>query len=372
MVPCPMDRSLRIGLVVYGSIEKVSGGYLYDRMLAERLESGGDRVEVISLTRRGYYRDAVRTAVSEMRDRYPGGERPDVVIVDELCHPSWSLRCRRLAAFLDRPVVALVHHLRLSEDVGPLDRAAAEFMETRFLRSVSGIIVNSSSTKREVEKLLTEGRSVPMVIAPPAGNRLPAGPVVPRTLGPEEPLRLLFVGNLIPRKGLHTLVRALCAAARRAGAGSFTLTVAGATDADPGYTRRIRGELRSIASLPEITLTGRVDDAALAALYGANHVVCVPSQFEGFGIVYLEGMHFGLPAVGASSGGASDIIRSGENGYLVPAEDPVALADILTGIRRDPEHYRRLSEGALRTAREFPSWDQSMDRIREFLREHFT
>ena len=42
----------------------------------------------------------------------------------------------------------------------------------------------------------------------------------------------------------------------------------------------------------------------------------VPSSYEGYGIVYREGMAFGLPAIGTTSGGASEIITDGENGYL--------------------------------------------------------
>ena len=366
-----MEKPMRIGLVIYGGIDQISGGYLYDRMLVHRLVSLGERVDIISLPSRGYCADALFSPVPSIRNRYPAGEMPDVVIIDELCHPSFSIRHKRLKALLGCPVVALVHHLRRSEDVGFFGRIAASILERRFLAYTDGIIVNSSPTMEEVKKLLPNNRTLPAIIATPAGNRFPARHYPFRSPASGEPIKILFVGNLIQRKGLSTLVRALSLATKTVGAGAFTLTVAGRTDADPAYTRWIRRLVRSLSPQPEVAFAGLVEDEALVSLYEQSHMVCVPSQFEGFGIVYLEGMHFGLPAIGSTEGGASDIIKNGINGYTTPPENTAALADILVRLRKDGALYESLSRGAVETARAFPTWEKSMSAIHTFLRKHF-
>ena len=57
-----------------------------------------------------------------------------------------------------------------------------------------------------------------------------------------------------------------------------------------------------------------------------HHLLAVPSSYEGFGIVYLEGMHFGLPAIAGTDGAAKEIITHGQNGFLVRPGNPQALA----------------------------------------------
>ena len=61
----------------------------------------------------------------------------------------------------------------------------------------------------------------------------------------------------------------------------------------------------------------------------------MPSSYEGFGIVYLEGMAFGLPALATTAGGAAEIITSGQDGFLVlfPATDALArhLGTLMAG-----------------------------------------
>jgi glycosyltransferase involved in cell wall biosynthesis len=361
-------RRLSIGLVVYGSIDQTSGGYLYDRMLVKRLEEAGDEAEVISI-------DPPRRYLSATTGSLPRtGRRHDVVIIDELCHAAFALRRASPSAHFGCPVVALVHHLRRSESPGPTRRLLATLLERRFLAAVDGIIANSSSTKEETAALLAGAPEVPTVIAPPAGSRFAPQSLRPRKIAPGEPLRILFVGNLIPRKGLHTLIEALSLAAPRAGAGAFELTVVGSSDFDRDYALRVHrlaSRMTGAASVVKVVFAGKVIDEELARLYSTHALLCVPSQFEGFGIVYLEAMHFGLPAIGSAGGGARDVIRHGENGYLVAADCPEELANVLVDIVRNPGGYERLSACALDTARIAPSWEESMDRIHRFLRDHF-
>ena len=88
---------------------------------------------------------------------------------------------------------------------------------------------------------------------------------------------------------------------------------------------------------------GPLDNEELIEKLKSAHVLVVPSSYEGFGIVYLEGMAFGLPAIGTTAGAASEIINDGENGYLVPPDDDRMLAERLSRLAKDRDLLARMS-----------------------------
>ncbi|MBN1563323.1 MAG: glycosyltransferase family 4 protein [Anaerolineae bacterium] len=75
----------------------------------------------------------------------------------------------------------------------------------------------------------------------------------------------------------------------------------------------------------------------------ADVVVC-PSRFESLGMVHLESMAMGCPVVSMNNGGPAETILDGETGYLVPPEDPAALADRVLAILRDPALRARMGQ----------------------------
>src|SRR5215468_1601581 len=97
---------MRIGLIIYGSLDTLSGGYLYDRKLVDYLRSQRDEVEIISLPWRNY---AVHLT-DNLFFKLP--HNLDILIQDELNHPSLILANTGKHPY---PVISLVHHLRCSE-----------------------------------------------------------------------------------------------------------------------------------------------------------------------------------------------------------------------------------------------------------------
>ena len=102
---------MRVGLVIYGGLETVSGGYLYDRMLVRHLRARGDSVEIVSLPWRDYARHLGDNLSAALYRRLRDGAW-DVLLQDELNHPSLVAVNRRLGAarlpdHLHRPPSAL-------------------------------------------------------------------------------------------------------------------------------------------------------------------------------------------------------------------------------------------------------------------------
>jgi glycosyltransferase involved in cell wall biosynthesis len=97
------------------------------------------------------------------------------------------------------------------------------------------------------------------------------------------------------------------------------------------------------------------------------HVLAVPSSYEGFGIVYLEGMGFGLPAIGTTAGAAGEVIADGVDGFLVSPGDARELADRLRVLAEKREVLVRMSLAARERYLRQPKWEQTASQVRAFL-----
>lgn len=355
---------MRVALVLYGDLDLVSGGFLYDRMLVDYLRRRGDEVEVVSLPWRPYPRGLLDN-VSPAVTRRLAGLKADVVLQDELAHPSLWWINGHVRARGGTPVVAIVHHLRCSESRSAWQNRLYRLVERRYLASVDGFIFNSRTTRETVENLT--GREKPSVVALPGANRFPA------RIGREElaarvrkpgPLRLLFLGNVIPRKGLHTLLGALATLPR----GEWRLTVVGSLEADTAYVRQIRDHVHRAGLDAWVEFTGILEDEKLAARLAGNHLMAVPSSYEGFGIVYLEGMFFGLPALATTAGGAREIITHGRDGFLTPPGDVGALASSIRTLMADRNLLLAMSRAAQARFAAHPTWEEAGAAVHRFLR----
>jgi glycosyltransferase involved in cell wall biosynthesis len=355
---------VKVGLVIYGSLQTVSGGYLYDRKLVERLAAEGDEVEIISLPWRDYGRHLADNLSRDLPRRLARA-RCDILLQDELNHPSLVLVNRRLRGRLGGPIVAIVHHPRCREARPGWQNALYRQVERRYLATVDGFIFNSRTTRREVEGLGGGGR--PAVVATPAGDRLGAA-VTPAEVATRArrpgPLEIVFVGNVIPRKGLHTLVEALARLD-----GDWRLSVVGSLTVDGVYAGRIERRIAALGLGERARLLGPLPDAALADRLARGQVLAVPSLYEGYGIVYIEAMGFGLPALATTAGAAGEIVTDGRDGFLIPPGDAAALTDRLGRLMRDRALLAEMGVAALRRYAAQPSWADTTGAIRRFLVE---
>jgi glycosyltransferase involved in cell wall biosynthesis len=355
---------MKVGLLIYDSLDKLSGGYLYDRQLVKYLRDQGDEVQLVSLTWRNYLRhlgDNFSTALYQQLRAL----QVDILLQDQLNHPSTFLLNRRLREKVGFPLVAIVHHLRSSEARPDWANWWYSRVERIYLRGLNGLIYNSRTTQRTVEIL--SGVELPGVIAFPAGDhitpQISSSEIEERAWRPGS-IKLLFVGNLIPRKGLHLVLEALS----HLPPDSFELVVVGSSEFDPQYAEALQSQSRNLGLTERVRFLGRLDQEALIRQFRSSHLLVAPSSYEGFGIVYLEGMGWGLPAIATTAGATWEIITSGEDGLLVSPGEPTAIARHLDRLGQDRQELARLSLGARRKYLSWPTWEQAGGRIRAFLK----
>lgn len=358
---------MRLGLVIYGALETVSGGYLYDRQLVAQLRQAGDQVEVISLPWRGYGQHLADNVAGGLRRRLSAGGW-DVLLQDELNHPSLFALNRWLRPRVRYPIVSIIHHLRCSEARPAWQNAAYRLVERAYLRGLDGFIFNSQTTRRVVTGLLASAagaRQPAAVVAYPAADHRgpPLDPArIDARLGQPGPLRVLFLGNVIARKGLHVLLEALTQVD-----GDWRLNVVGDLAVEPAYARAIQAQIRRRRLSERVRLLGRLDDAAVRGHLESHHLLAVPSAYEGFGIVFLEALACGLPVLATTVGAAPELLTDGVDGRLVPPADAGALAAALRPLLADRERLRALSHAARVRYGRHPTWAESMLPVRAFL-----
>jgi len=355
---------VRVGLLICGSLDAISGGFIYDRRLVRYLRDQGDRVEIISLPWRAYGVSLLDNFRAGLRRRLEEAAF-DVLLQDELAHPSCFRLNRRLRPRLAYPLIAIVHHLRSRERQGAWAARLHRRVEQSYLAGMDGFICVSRTTRKDVEDLV--GRERPLAVAPPGRDALPEAVapdgIIARAEAP-GPFQIIFVGNLIPRKELHTLLAALATLPRQ----DWRLTVAGRLDLDAAYVRNIRRRMEDAGLTYRVSLLGAVPPQELAARYAASHLLAVPSSYEGFGIVYLEGMQFGLPAIAGTAGAAREIVAHDRNGYLVEPGNAGGLAGYLRLLMEDREILKRLSLAAQEAGARHITWEESGARVRGFLK----
>jgi glycosyltransferase involved in cell wall biosynthesis len=136
---------------------------------------------------------------------------------------------------------------------------------------------------------------------------------------------------------------------------------------DPRYVESIRNQLDALRLHGRVFLLGQLSYSQVAAHLAQSHLLAVPSSFEGYGIAYLEGMAFGLPAIASTAGGAREIITDGQNGFLVEPDDAATLAHRLAGLMEDRDELIAMSLAAKERSASHPTWEETGELIRRFL-----
>ncbi len=177
---------------------------------------------------------------------------------------------------------------------------------------------------------------------------------------PADPVRLLSVGRLQPKKGFDVLLDAL---ARLPGHVVLTLVGYG-----PGEVP-LRQQAAALGVAGRIRWTGQLDQPAVRALYRESDLfvlaprVAPDGDRDGLPNVVVEALSQGLPVVATRVAALGEIVEDGVNGRLVPPEDPAALAKAVGALVRDPPGRRRLGAAGLRRVARGWDLEAGVDRL---------
>ncbi len=234
------------------------------------------------------------------------------------------------------------------------------------IRTADSVTAISRSTAAQVEALGAGSvRVVPYGSALADDGRRPEREALAsRDAGPrstQEPVRLLFVGRLVERKGVEVLVRAL-QVVRRTTAAHLTIVGEGARKS------AIEAVVADCELSEHVTMAGRVPTRQLRSEYEAADVFVLPAvvdakgDTEGLGVVLMEALGHERPVIASEVGGIVDIVTHGETGWLVPPGDHEALGEQILRVVADPEGSRAVARRGRERIQEDFSWSSVLDR----------
>jgi glycosyltransferase involved in cell wall biosynthesis len=267
--------------------------------------------------------------------------RPDVVVIS-----GWSTFAAQAAIAWSRrrgvPYVLLVE----SHDLGPRPgwrRVVKGAIVPRIVRRAANVLVVGSAARESVIARGANAEDVRIFANTIDVNEWSERAARLREQGASsDEVVVLSVARLVPEKGLETLLRSVAATGDK----RIKLVVAGG-----GPAARHLEELARVLDV-SLTASGDVSQDELAALYATADIFALLSLHETWGVVVNEAAASGLPLVLSERvGAAHDLVREGENGFVVPADDVEAVAAALERFATDQE----LRRSAGRRSRELVS-----------------
>jgi len=167
---------------------------------------------------------------------------------------------------------------------------------------------------------------------------------------PHENL-VLCIGRLVPQKGIEYLLKAVPIVARSGQ--DAKLIIAG----DGWYRDHLEWVANSTGQRWRITFTGFISEPDLIALTKSADVLVVPSVYEPFGIVALEGMAAEVPIVASQVGGLKEFVEHDRTGVLVHPRNPESIAWGIKHVLSNPGHARWLTQNAKEAVQKTYAWD---------------
>ncbi|WP_225314428.1 glycosyltransferase [Marinobacter halotolerans] len=343
--------------LVPGDPGQRTGGYRYVSHLVSALNQRGLRASVEGLEGRFPIPDAA--AESSMDSALSACQDGARVVLDGLAMGGMPGVLERHAGRLE--LVALVHHPLADETgLGEEDRTFLFASEKRALAVVSGVITTSQHTAERLRdfqvaperiKVIEPGADT-VASAPPVADRAPDR--TPERTPERVELRLLCVASLSPRKAQHQLVEALSELQHL----PWRCTLAGSTERDPAYSQQLAEQISAAGLGERITLTGELDDAALADHYRNTDLFVLPSLYEGYGMVIDEALAAGLPVITSDGGAlASTGNRPGVRQY--PAGSVMALCNCLELCLTDRKALMEMADAVQQNAGAIRHWSDA-------------
>jgi glycosyltransferase involved in cell wall biosynthesis len=243
-------------------------------------------------------------------------EKPDIVHL----HSTFSGVIGRCVCVLLRPwrkpkIVYCPHAFSFLMESSPTKQKVYAWIE-RVLQKVTDVIICVSQYELDkAARFGIERKRMKLIY-----NGIHHKDEAPKSAG-AEPIHLLFVGRLDYQKGFDVLLKAYAKVNRN----DLKLTVVGSAVNEDSVECP---PMDSVEYLPWVT------PSEVQALYQKADALIVPSRWEGFAMVPLEGMAMGLPVIASNCTSLPELVTNEVSGYVFPSGDHQALADVLTIIQK--------------------------------------
>ncbi len=248
------------------------------------------------------------------------------------------------------PLVVVVHHLDHYSSCQACPPSALQQTYHRSLFEPADLVIAVSRfTRDEVRSVGVDEQRIKIV-------QPGFSPSLKSLRRPSDgPLRCLVLGRCEPRKDWETVLRALA----RIPPSEVQVNFVGSLES--AHFRRVVKPLhRELGLQNRAFFRGQLDTAELQDFFAISDLLIHPSKLEGFGIVLLEAMDWGLPVVATLAASIPELVEDGRDGLLFPPGDEAALARILEELATSPERLQELSNNGKAKSATY-TWDRTRE-----------
>jgi glycosyltransferase involved in cell wall biosynthesis len=213
----------------------------------------------------------------------------------------------------------------------------------RLLVKADGVVAQSRDTARNVDQIYGVDRKVELI---PLGIDRPPQNIQAQRAEfdlPQKAFVMVTAGRIVPRKASTQLIDTLVALPD-----AFLLVVGDGPEA-----AAVKQKAMELGVYNRLRMLGYVSDEVKYKAYAAADVFVSTAQHEGFGLVFLEAMSFGLPVICYNKGGQTDFLSTPETGFVIQLNDQKAFNDAVKALRDSPERCQAVGRHNLGAVEDF-------------------
>jgi glycosyltransferase involved in cell wall biosynthesis len=356
----------RVTLLTVGDPNRVTGGYLFHRRLAERASDHGAVLRFVSIPDLPL---PWATAAGPAWLLARATRSADVFVLDSIAASAAAPWLGRVRA----PVVGMLHQPPGGIDAPHLLRRFRTPFDRHAYRACKVLMVASEWLAAELVAAGVPGDRLRVVepgkdLDVAAARRTDAddiGGLDRAALRQGRLMAAVCVANWLPRKGIVELLEAVAGLPDEV----VTLHLVGDTATRGGYAGRVHERIVQADLRDRVVMHGLIHPAVVHHLYRTVDAFVLPSFEEPYGTVWGEAMAAGLPVIGWRAGNLPFLADHGRDGMLVSAGDVPALGDAIETLARDAALRKRLGRAARVRAAARPTWDETAARFFEIIHE---
>lgn len=283
----------------------------------------------------------------------------DVIFINSRCYPRmlfFVLLLRML--FFKGKIITYHHHYNFLVNTG-IGKLLHRFFEVLFLKLMTTVIVPSPYTYHLTKKKLNPSRIKYIEIG--FENDI-------RENKCNNPWKWLFVGTVEKRKGVEYLVE-VAKILKDKGKEVKIDVVGSMSSIHSQYINYLKELIIKYGLEDNIKLLGRVDDELLKREYETSYGFIFPSLHEGYGMVLVEAMRYGLPIVTFNNSAMPYTVKDGYNGFVVENKNCEQMSDAILKLSEDNKIYAAFHKNAYDYVRDIQTQEEMKKEMRLFIRD---
>lgn len=280
----------------------------------------------------------------------------DVIFLNSRTYPRMFLFVFLLRILFFKGIIITYHHHYNYLIHRGIKKIVHKTFELSFLRLMTNVIVPSPFTLQLTRSIINDSKIKYIEIG--FDNNIKENKCM-------NPYKWLFVGTVEARKGVEYLIEIANMLKKEI---NIEFNIVGSLS-DTRYVDNIKNKIRLYGLEKQVLLLGRIDDESLMHEYESSYGFVFPSLHEGYGMVLIEAMRYGLPVVAFDNSAMPFTVMNNYNGILIENKNLSQMSYTIRKLIEDKKRYKEMQHNAYNTVRKIKTYGQMIGDMRKYIEE---